>query len=207
MYVLRYMGDSELYMNGQLLHEDRVIVFNPGSSIRDPKTQPIYYSDIISQFRPELKESKIVYEVKDIEYKFKGGKLGIHKLSFNEESGRLVGIMGASGAGKSTLLFVLNGTNIPTSGQVLINGVDIHRESEDIEGLIGFVSQDDLLIEELTVYQNLLYNAKLCFGNYTEEEIIETVNKVLKTLGLFEIRDMKVGSPLNKKSVADKEKG
>jgi len=199
MYVLRYMGDSELYMNGQLLQEDRVIVFNPGSSIRDPKTQPIYYSDIISQFRPELKESKIVYEVKDIEYKFKGGKLGIHKLSFNEESGKLVGIMGASGAGKSTLLFVLNGTNVPTAGQVLINGVDIHRESEKIEGLIGFVSQDDLLIEELTVYQNLLYNAKLCFGNYTEEEIIETVHKVLKNLGLFEIRDMKVGSPLNKK--------
>jgi len=199
MYVLRYMGDSELYMNGQLLQEDRVIVFNPGSSIRDPKTQPIYYSDIISQFRPELKESKIVYQVKDIEYRFKGGKLGIHKLSFNEESGRLVGIMGASGAGKSTLLFVLNGTNVPTSGQVLINGVDIHRESEQIEGLIGFVSQDDLLIEELSVYQNLLYNAKLCFGNYTEEEIIETVNKVLKNLGLFEIKDMVVGSPLNKK--------
>ncbi|MCK4701392.1 MAG: ABC transporter permease, partial [Bacteroidales bacterium] len=43
------------------------------------------------------------------------------------------------------------------------------------------------------------YNAKLCFGNYTEEEIIETVNKVLKNLGLFEIRNMKVGSPLNKK--------
>ncbi len=199
MYVLRYMGDSELYMNGQLLQEDRVIVFNPGSSIRDPKTQPIYYSDVISQFRPELKESKIIYQVKDIEYRFKGGKLGIHKLSFDEESGRLVGIMGASGAGKSTLLFVLNGTNVPTSGQVLINGVDIHKESEQIEGLIGFVSQDDLLIEELSVYQNLFYNAKLCFGNYTEEEIIETVNKVLKNLGLFEIRDMKVGSPLNKK--------
>jgi len=47
-----------------------------------------------------LKNQNIVYEVKDIEYKFKGGKLGIHKLSFNEESGRLVGIMGASGAGK-----------------------------------------------------------------------------------------------------------
>jgi ABC-type multidrug transport system ATPase subunit len=82
---------------------------------------------------------------------------------------------------------------------VLINGVDIHSESEDIEGLIGFVSQDDLLIEELSVYQNLFYNAKLCFGNYTEEEIIETVHKVLKNLGLFEIKDMVVGSPLNKK--------
>lgn len=199
MYALRYMGDSELYMNGQLLQQDRVFVFNPGSSIRDPKTQPIYYSDIISQFRPELKESRIVYQIKDIEYRFKGGKLGIHKLSFDEESGRLVGIMGASGAGKSTLLNVLNGSNEPTTGQVLINGVDIHRESEKIEGLIGFVSQDDLLIEELSVYQNLFYNAKLCFGNYTEEEIIETVHKVLKNLGLFEIKDMRVGSPLDKK--------
>lgn len=199
MYALRYMGDSELYMNGQLLQQDRVFVFNPGSSIRDPKTKPIYYSHIISQFRPELKESRIVYQVKDVEYKFKGGKVGIHKLSFDEESGRLVGIMGASGAGKSTLLFVLNGTNVPTNGQVLINGIDIHKESEDIEGLIGFVSQDDLLIEELTVYQNLYYNAKLCFDNYTKEEVIETVNKVLQNLGLFEIKDMKVGSPLDKK--------
>lgn len=199
MYALRYMGDSELYMNGQLLQQDRVFVFNPGSSIRDPKTKPIYYSNIISQFRPELKESRIVYQVKDIEYRFKGGKLGIQKLSFDEESGRLVGIMGASGAGKSTLLFVLNGTNVPTTGQVLINGIDIHRESEDIEGLIGFVSQDDLLIEELTVYQNLYYNAKLCFDNYTKEEVIETVNKVLQNLGLFEIKDMKVGNPLDKK--------
>ncbi|MCH7658502.1 MAG: ATP-binding cassette domain-containing protein [Bacteroidetes bacterium] len=199
MYALRYMGDSELYMNGQLLQQDRVFVFNPGSSIRDPKTKPIYYSNIISQFRPELKESRIVYQVKDIEYRFKGGKLGIQKLSFDEESGRLVGIMGASGAGKSTLLFVLNGTNVPTTGQVLINGVDIHRESEDIEGIIGFVSQDDLLIEELTVYQNLYYNAKLCFDNYTKEEVIETVNKVLQNLGLFEIKDMKVGNPLDKK--------
>lgn len=199
MYALRYMGDSELYMNGQLLQQDRVFVFNPGSSIRDPKTKPIYYSHIISQFRPELKESRIVYQVKDVEYKFQGGKVGIHKLSFDEESGRLVGIMGASGAGKSTLLFVLNGTNVPTNGQVLINGIDIHKESEDIEGLIGFVSQDDLLIEELTVYQNLYYNAKLCFDNYTKEEVIETVNKVLQNLGLFEIKDMKVGSPLDKK--------
>ncbi len=81
----------------------------------------------------------------------------------------------------------------------LINGISIHKEKEKIKGLIGYVSQDDLLIEELTVFENLYYNAKLCFDNLTDEEIIERVDNVLKNLGLYEIRDMKVGSPLNKK--------
>ncbi|HPX07140.1 MAG TPA: ATP-binding cassette domain-containing protein, partial [Tenuifilaceae bacterium] len=91
------------------------------------------------------------------------------------------------------------GAETPTSGYVKVNGVDIHAEKDKIEGLIGFVSQDDLLIEELTVYQNLYYNAKLCFDNYNEEQIAEAVNKTLLNLGLHEIKDMKVGSPLNKK--------
>ncbi|MGB8491277.1 MAG: ABC transporter permease, partial [Bacteroidales bacterium] len=55
------------------------------------------------------------------------------------------------------------------------------------------------LIEELTVFENLYYNARLCFGNLTEEEITLRVDNILKNLGLFEIRNMKVGTPLNKK--------
>ena len=94
----------------------------------------------------------------------------------------------------------LNGTNPPTSGEVLINGYNIHTQKEKIEGLIGFVSQDDLLIEELTVFQNLYYNARLCFDNYTEEQLNDVVNKTLVNLGLYEIRNIQVGSPLNKKN-------
>ncbi|MBS0011450.1 MAG: ATP-binding cassette domain-containing protein, partial [Bacteroidales bacterium] len=130
---------------------------------------------------------------------FKTGDVGIHTMSFEEESGRLVGIMGASGAGKSTLLNLLNGNNTPDNGEVLINGINIHSESENAEGLIGYVSQDDLLIEELTVYQNLYYNAKLCFDNLDEDEIHQKVANTLQSLGLYEIKDMKVGTPLNKK--------
>jgi ABC-type multidrug transport system ATPase subunit len=161
---------------------------------------PLYYWDVTMQFlSEEFKASRVVYEVNNIEYRFKSGEVGIHHMSFKEESGRMVGIMGASGAGKSTLLSVLNGTNAPSDGEVLINRTNIHTEKEKIKGLIGYVSQDDLLIEELTVFENLYYNAKLCFDNLTEEEIIAKVDAVLKNLGLYEIRDMKVGSPLNKK--------
>ena len=200
MYFVRFTQTGELYMNGQLLQEDKVYPFNPGSSLRDPKSSPIYYSDIIQQFlREELQASRVVYQVKNLEYRFRSGKVGIHPMNFEEESGRMVGIMGASGAGKSTLLSVLNGINPPFSGAVTINGTSIHSQKEEVKGLIGYVSQDDLLIEELTVFENLFYNAKLCFDNLTEVELKAKVDITLKSLGLYEIRDMKVGSPLNKK--------
>jgi ABC-type multidrug transport system ATPase subunit len=106
--------------------------------------------------------------------------------------------MGGSGAGKSTLLNVLNANYMPAKGKVTINGIDIHREKNKIEGVIGYVSQDDLLIEELTVYQNLFYNAKLCFGKLDDDAIAEKVLNLLRSLGLYETKDLKVGSPLEK---------
>jgi ABC-type multidrug transport system ATPase subunit/uncharacterized tellurite resistance protein B-like protein len=199
IYFLRYWGNEELYLNGHLLHKDKVFVLNAGSSIRNPKVTPIYYSDIVARFTLDKIKERIVFDVRDLEYKFKGGTIGLHKMGFTFESGHLVGIMGASGAGKSTLLNVLNGSSSPTLGYVKINGFDIHKDTQKVEGIIGFVSQDDLLIEELTVFQNLYYNAKLCFDNYSEPDIISAVNETLVNLGLHEIKDMVVGSPLNKK--------
>ncbi len=199
IYFLRYYGNEELYLNGHLLHRDKVFVLNNGSSIRNPKIAPIYYSDIVARFSLDKIKERIVFDVNDVEFRFKGGKVGLHRMNFTFESGHLVGIMGASGAGKSTLLNVLNGSAAPFGGSVTINGIDIHRQDKQAEGLIGFVSQDDLLIEELTVFQNLYYNAKLCFDNYSEQEIVNAVDSMLLSLGLHEIKDMVVGSPLNKK--------
>ena len=200
LYFTRYKGTGELSMSSQLLQEDKIYPFGQGASIKGNVIKPIYYLDVTDQFMMEVfRESRVVYEVNNIEYRFKSGKVGIHHMSFREESGRMVGIMGASGAGKSTLLSVLNGINSPFDGEVLINGVNIHNDKEKVKGLIGYVSQDDLLIEELTVFENLYYNAKLCFDNLTDEEIVTRVDATLKSLGLLEIRDMKVGSPLNKK--------
>ncbi len=65
--------------------------------------------------------------------------------------------------------------------------------------MIGYISQDDLLIEELTVYQNLFLNAKLCFDGLSDEAIRERVDKTLISLGLYEIKDIEVGNPMNKK--------
>ncbi len=199
MHIFKFFEDYELYLNGQILAPNKIHVLSHGTSIRNSKIKPIYYNDIISSYNIDKIKSKVVFEVSNIEYKFKNNALGLRAMSFTEKSGKLVGIMGVSGAGKSTLLNVLNGNYRPSSGEVLINGVDIHRNPELIEGVIGYVSQDDLLIEDLTVFENLYFNAKLCFDNYNRFRLYRVVLKLLKNLGLYEIKDMKVGSPLNKK--------
>lgn len=198
MYFLRIYGNMELVLNGQSISKERVHIFTPGSSIRSSKIKPIYYSDVIGRFLSDESQAKITFEVKNLEFKFKGGKLGLRDVNINEESGKLIGIMGGSGAGKSTLLNVLNSMETPSGGWVKINGKNIHTEKEEIKGVIGHVSQDDLLIEELSVYENLFYNAKLCFGNLSDEEISKRCNDLLADLGLSETRNLKVGSPLEK---------
>lgn len=197
-HFFKYLGNGALNLNGQPIRPNRHMILNQGSSIRSSKVSPIYYSDIIGQFLSDETQQKIVFKAEDVVYRFKGGKIGLHNFNFAEEAGSLLGIMGGSGAGKSTLLNVLNGNYTPAEGQVTINGIDIHSEKHEIEGVIGYVSQDDLLIEELTVYQNLFYNAKLCFGKLPDRVIAKKVLSLLKSLGLYESRELKVGSPLEK---------
>ena len=198
MYVMKYFGTDALYLNGQVLAQNKLYILTEGSSIRSPRVHPIYYSDIISRFLADTSKSKTTFIAEIEEYKFPTGKVGLRNVNIYEESGKLIGIMGGSGAGKSTLLNVLNGNETPSKGHVLINGINIHTERDRAEGIIGMIPQDDLLIEELTVFQNLFYNAKLCFDNLTDFEITERVNQVLSDLGLFEARNLKVGSPLEK---------
>ena len=198
MYAFRYYGTGEPYLNGQLIHNERIYILTQGSSIRSKKIKPIYYSDIVSSYLSELAKEKIVFSVEDVEYRFKAGNIGLQKINLREESGNMIGIMGGSGAGKTTLLNVLNGIEKPSSGRVLINGIDIHNEKSKIEGVIGYVPQDDLLMDDLTVFQNLFYAAKLCFGNYSDDKISELVISILTNLGLYETKDLKVGSPLEK---------
>lgn len=194
----RYFGKDELNLNGQFVFNDRTHIFTHGSTLRTQKSKHLYYSDVISQFIDNSDRERLTFKVNDISYKFKGGKQGLHSFSFMEESGKLVGIMGGSGTGKSTLLNVLNGTFPPTTGSVTINEIDIHKEEDKLQGIIGFVSQDDLLIEELSVYQNLYFNAKLCFGNLSEREIKRKVIDILYSIGLYEVRDLVVGNPMEK---------
>jgi len=199
-YVLRYQGKEDLFLNGQLILPGITYTFDHGASVRGQKIDTIYYTDVAGIFSVASFSSRISFIARDVEFRFKNSNNGIHDFNLNEESGRLIGIMGGSGVGKSTLLNVLNGNLEPLQGEILINGYNLYNEKErqQLKGIIGFIPQDDLLLEDLTVRENLYYNAKLCLETYDEDQLNKVVDQVLHDLDLYEIGDLKVGKPLNK---------
>ncbi|CAN5232182.1 ATP-binding cassette domain-containing protein [soil metagenome] len=198
LYFFKFSGKGDIYLNGIPQKASNINPLAHGSSIRWEGADAVYFGEALAQFKQFSGGVRTTFEARNIFYEFKNKKLGLREVNVHEESGNLIALMGASGAGKSTLLQVLNGSEKPSSGQVLINGIDIHREPQKVEGVFGFVPQDDLLVEDLTVYQNLYFAAKLCFNHLSEKEILKLVLQTLDDLGLSETKDLTVGSPLRK---------
>ncbi len=198
MFFTKYVGDELNMLNGFTMQRNRVYLFSHGSTIKTQAGDALYYSDLVRDYNEEIKTTKLSFTANVREFKFPNGAVGLRDVLVSEGPGKLIGIMGASGAGKTTLLHVMAGLGKPSVGQVVINGFDINTQKEKIHGVIGYVSQDDLLIEELTVYQNLYYNAKLCFADFTEAQLDKRVMEVLENLGLDQRKDLKVGNPLEK---------
>lgn len=110
-----------------------------------------------------------MFEAKDLCRTFRQGDTDIHAVdhvSFSLEKGELAAIVGQSGSGKTTLLNLLGGIDKPTSGQVLLDGQDIHALSDDKSAKlrrrkIGYIYQDFKLLPILTAKENILLPATL----------------------------------------------
>ncbi len=196
--ILKYHGTTELFLNGLVIQPETIYLFPQGSTLRLPQTT-IYYSNIVTLFNDEQSGDPFSFSAHIVKHTFPNGTVALNELKIEETSGNLIGIMGASGSGKTTLLTILSGQDKPSEGRILINNMPVDASDKHLNGVIGYVPQDDLLIEDLTVYQNLYYNARLCFGDLDEKGISEKIHKTLVSLGLEEIKDIKVGNALNKK--------
>lgn len=196
LFVFRYDGPLNLFLEGSRIIPNKFYLLNPGSIIKGPNIESIYEAEITRSFVQDQIATRVVISGENVEFSFKNSHNGIKPFTFSEDSGRLVGIMGGSGTGKTTLMNLLNGKLKPSKGRVHVNGFSLEKTT--MEGVIGYVPQDDLLFEELTVYQNLYFNAKTCFSDFSDELIESTINDIMGELDLEDIRDLKVGDPLNK---------
>lgn len=197
LFFLRYEGNDELIINSLPASKKYVHVLSLGSSIRTNKSHTIYYSDINAKLLNLLPSDELSFEVKKLTYNFFGGKVAIDDVNFSIDQGKMVGIIGASGSGKTTLINLLAGIEKPDGGSVILNGINVHGKKSIPDGFIGMIPQDDLLIEELTVFENLLYAVKLYTGDSVQSDIDEVVDDTLRKIGLYEARDLVVGNAIN----------
>ncbi|WP_141939726.1 methionine ABC transporter ATP-binding protein [Microbacterium sp. SLBN-154] len=110
----------------------------------------------------------------------------LRDVDLTVDRGEIFGIVGYSGAGKSTLLRTVNALERPTSGRVLVDGVEISsltgRELYAARQGIGMIFQQFNLLRSRTVYKNIAYPLKL--AGYTAEQIVDRVEELLEFVGL-----------------------
>ena len=199
--LFTYTGNDKVMLNDVPVLSGSFQVWLQSSVLKGKNGAPVYFSNVIAAYKKARgedneKQETVEFCGRDINFRFPNSDNGMHDLSFTLHQGELLAIMGGSGTGKTTLLSLLNGSLTPQEGTITINGHSITEP--EAKALIGFVPQDDLLIEELTVYQNLWFTAKLCFEGMSDAELDRRVMKTLKDLGLDAAKDLKVGSAINK---------
>ena len=115
----------------------------------------------------------------------------VQSIDFKINDGEVVGFLGANGAGKSTTLKILTGYLNPTSGRVLIDGLDINEHSYEIRKLIGYLPESNPLYSEMTVFDLLKFTATI--RNITGIDFKNSLDKVVEQCGLKEVVHMLVG--------------
>lgn len=102
-------------------------------------------------------------EVKNLT-KYYGDHLAVDNVSFTIEDGEIIGFLGPNGAGKSTTMNMLTGYISSSSGQVLINGIDILENPIKAKANIGYLPELPPLYQDMTVmgYLNFVYDLKKC---------------------------------------------
>jgi len=199
MVLVASITDAGILLEGRALTPGDCRLFQQGQVLRDQWGNELHFEQIVATFTGgTMPQSSLVLQGEGLEFRFPGGSYGIHNLTFEERGGRLVAIMGGSGAGKSTLLGLLNGTLRPSRGTLLLNNRNVHADAGEVQGVFGLVPQDDLLFEDLTVFENLYYAAKLSLAHLPETDLVQRVEALLADLGQTEAANLRVGSPLDK---------
>ncbi|KAG8064238.1 hypothetical protein GUJ93_ZPchr0004g38342 [Zizania palustris] len=164
----------------------------------EQQNKNLTFSGVISMATEEDIKTRPRIEIafKDLTLTLKGSKKKLlRSVTGKLMPGRVAAVMGPSGAGKTTFLSAIAGkaTGCDTTGMILING-----KMEPIRAykkIIGFVPQDDIVHGNLTVQENLWFNARCRLStDMSKADKVLVVERVIESLGLQAVRDSLVGT-------------
>ncbi|NJE39811.1 cell division ATP-binding protein FtsE [Faecalicoccus pleomorphus] len=125
-------------------------------------------------------------ELKNVTKSYPNGVHALNRVSLAIEDGEFIYIIGPTGSGKSTIIKILNGEEVPDSGLVLVDGVDVgslkHRKVPYYRRNIGCVFQDYRLLPTLTVQENIAFALEVL--GISKKEIRSRVDEVLELVDL-----------------------
>ncbi|MCK4339270.1 MAG: ABC transporter ATP-binding protein, partial [Candidatus Cloacimonetes bacterium] len=194
-----------IYLNHRLLtQEEEFEITKDIISVGQTNFQINKFFDIV---KIDYEISKLT--VNNLHYMFSEGSflnrkkeqtVGLDEINFDVNKGEILAILGPSGSGKTTLLKCINGDIIPDKARIEIDDNDLYENFSHFQKYIGYVPQDDLLFTNLTVYENLYYCGRLRMPYIKNpEDIKKKIDNILVQIGLYDKKDLVVGTVLDKK--------
>ncbi|MFN6564448.1 MAG: ATP-binding cassette domain-containing protein [Nostoc sp. ChiSLP01] len=183
-YILRDYSTNGVFVNGQKVNGTAVL--SAGATIRIGPFTLVLHGDELQILDPgnkiRLDACNLVIQDRD--------KRRLDDISIPIEPGQFVALVGGSGAGKSTLMRTLLGVEQTTQGVVYLNGENLRNNFNMYRTHIGYVPQDDIIHQELTVSEVLTYAAKLRLP--PDIDVTQVVEKTLQDVEMSHRRDAKV---------------
>ena len=123
-----------------------------------------------------------------IEKTYSNGVKALKKMDLSVPSKSLLAVMGPSGCGKSTLLKALNGDTPASRGKVMLFGQELLSNYDYLKTQIGYVPQDDIVHQQLTVEECMYYTAKIRLDKPSDSKIEKKINQILGDLNIPHIK-------------------
>ncbi|MEM0349818.1 MAG: ATP-binding cassette domain-containing protein [Candidatus Caldarchaeum sp.] len=131
-----------------------------------------------------------VIEAKNLSHVYSNGVVALHNVNLSIRRGEFVALIGHNGSGKTTLAKHINGLLKPTSGQMIVHGIDTREASvADLAKKVGYVFQNpDHQICMRTVWEELAFGPRNL--GTSEDEVKQVVDETLRLFGLDRYRDV-----------------
>ena len=139
-------------------------------------------------------------EAKDLTIKYEDGLLALDHLNFKVEPGEIFCMFGANGAGKTTTINLFLNFIQPTAGTALIEGIDVTKEPLKSKDYVSFVSENVMLYDNFSAFQNISYFSKLAGKrNLTKDDYAQVFKRVGLQEEAFNMRTKKFSKGMRQK--------
>jgi len=139
-------------------------------------------------------------EAKDLTMKYEDGLLALDHLNFKVEPGEIFCMFGANGAGKTTTINLFLNFIQPTEGTTLIEGIDVTKEPLKSKDYVSFVSENVMLYDNFSAFQNISYFSKLAGKrNLTKDDYAQVFKRVGLQEEAFNMRTKKFSKGMRQK--------
>lgn len=122
--------------------------------------------------------------------KIYGQQKAVNNISFTVQPGEIVGFLGPNGAGKSTTMKITTGYVPPSSGQVLVNGLDVTTQSLQVRQLMGYLPEHNPLYLDMYVHEYLQFVGKVF--QLSSRELKSRVGEIVALCGLEREQNKKI---------------